>query len=145
MSLSRHQARMLAVQVLYEYELRPDVDIKEAMSRNLKNAPDENFNFGLKLVQETINNIQKLDELIAAAAPEWPLEQVAILDKIILRLATCELLFLRETPPKVVIDEAVELAKTFGGENSSKFINGALGTIYRNSDLYEPEDEKKQK
>jgi len=143
MPLSRHQARMLAVQTLYEWEFRPNIDIKEAMKRNLKEDDGENLKFAIDLAEGTIKNIKEIDQLITASAPEWPIEQIAILDKIILRLATCELLFIRKTPPKVVIDEAVELAKTFGGENSSKFVNGALGTIYRNSDLYVPEEEQK--
>jgi N utilization substance protein B len=68
-------------------------------------------------------------------------EQIAKIDKIILRLGVYELMVKRDVPPKVAINEAVELAKTFGGENSSKFINGVLGTIYRNSEFYEPEEE----
>jgi transcription antitermination factor NusB len=82
-----------------------------------------------------------IDGIIGPAAPEWPVEQIAKIDKIILRIGVYELMIKRDVPPKVAINEAVELAKTFGGENSSKFINGVLGTIYRNSDFYEPEEE----
>jgi len=87
----------------------------------------------------------EIDGIIGPAAPEWPVEQIAKIDKIILRIGVYELMVKREVPPKVAINEAVELAKTFGGENSSKFINGVLGTIYRNSDFYEPEEESPAK
>jgi N utilization substance protein B len=86
-------------------------------------------------------NQAAIDGIIAPAAPEWPVEQIAKIDKIILRIGVYELMIKRDVPPKVAINEAVELAKTFGGENSSKFINGVLGTIYRNSEFYEPEEE----
>jgi N utilization substance protein B len=82
--------------------------------------------------------------VIAPAAPDWPVEQIAKIDKIILRIGVYELIIKREVPPKVAINEAVELAKAFGGENSSKFVNGVLGTIYRQSDFYEPEEDQKK-
>ena len=86
-----------------------------------------------------------LDLVIAKAAPEWPLDRIAPVDRNVLRLGLYELLFAdREAvPAKVAINEAVELAKAFGGENASKFVNGVLGTIYRKSDFYEPESESK--
>ena len=147
MSISRHQTRIMAMQSLYELDFRPDSDVNEVAKRNAKEiSKEENpeYEFGLKLILGTLKNTIKIDAIIQAAAPEWPLDQIAVLDKIILRLATYELLFTKDVPPKVAIDEAVELAKSFGGENSSKFINGALGTIYRSSDIYKPEDDIKE-
>ena len=89
-------------------------------------------------------NHDMIDAIIVPAAPEWPIEQIALIDLIILRLGIFELLFAKEVPPKVAINEAVELAKAFGGPNSSKFVNGVLGTVYRASDVYNPEDDKKR-
>jgi N utilization substance protein B len=86
-----------------------------------------------------------LDENIIPAAPEWPLGQIARVDRNILRIAILELLILKENPPKVIINEAVEIAKTFGGNNSSKFINGVLGTIYRASEIYDPKEDNYKK
>ena len=90
------------------------------------------------LVESTIKNIGKIDPLIEKCAPEWPLDQVTIVDRNILRLGIYELLFgnYDEVPPKVAINEAIELAKSFGGESSGRFVNGVLGTIYR--ELGEP-------
>ena len=75
------------------------------------------------------------------SAPEWPIDQIALVDLIIMRMGIYELLFTDEVPPKVAINEAVELAKAFGGENSSKFVNGVLGTIFRASDKYDPNED----
>ena len=81
-----------------------------------------------------------IDGYIRKTAPEWPIEQIAAIDRAVLRIGIFELIFDQEVPPKAVINEAVELGKTFGGENSGKFINGVLGTIYRASSRYETED-----
>jgi N utilization substance protein B len=96
-----------------------------------------------QLVWGVVENREGIDNIIAPAAPEWPIEQIALVDLIILRMGIYELIFAQEVPPKVAINEAVELAKAFGGQNSSKFINGVLGTVYRASDIYNPEDDKK--
>jgi N utilization substance protein B len=103
----------------------------------------ENRQFIDQLVWGVIDNKPKIDAIIIPAAPEWPIEQIALVDLIVLRLGIYELLFAREVPPKVAINEAVELAKAFGGQNSSRFVNGVLGTVYRASDIYNPEDDKK--
>jgi len=95
-----------------------------------------------RVVEGTMKNLKLIDSLIEQAAPEWPLEQISVIDKSILRLASYELLKDKDIPPKVAINEAVEIAKTFGGENSSKFINGVLGTLYRQSDRYVEETEE---
>ena len=95
-----------------------------------------------RVVEGTMKNLKLIDSLIEQAAPEWPLEQISVIDKSILRLASYELLKDKDITPKVAINEAVEIAKTFGGDNSSKFINGVLGTLYRQSDRYVEETEE---
>lgn len=131
------------MQTLYEWDFRPQADIEEIKKRNIENYNEEIDNDYLK---KTINNVIKnrknIDEKIVKAAPEWPLEQIAAIDKAILRIAINEILYNEDIPPKVAINEAVELGKTFGGENSSKFINGVLGSVYRKSKRYDPKDDK---
>lgn len=93
----------------------------------------EDTDFIWKLINGTIEKLPQLDAIIEKAAPEWPIDQITIVDRNILRLGLYELLFENkaEVPPKVAINEAIELAKTFGGESSGKFINGVLGTIFK--------------
>ena len=135
------------MQTLYEFDFRggekAEIELLPILTRNLdefRSSIDDT-----KFVEDVVDgvraNVADVDALIAPAAPEWPVEQIAKIDKIILRIGVYELMIKRDVPPKVAINEADELAKTFGGENSSKFINGVLGTIYRNSDFYEPEEE----
>jgi N utilization substance protein B len=152
MASNRHLARIIALQTLYEYDFRtnlgiPDLktDLQEIVDRNLEVYKEslEESDFAVDLIEGTQKNLKKIDGLIAPAAPEWPIDQIAKVDKSILRLAVYELMIKREVPPKVAINEAVELAKSFGGDNSSKFINGVLGTIYRQSKFYEPQEDKK--
>ncbi len=152
MASNRHLCRIIALQSLYEYDFRTSLDmadlktdINEILERNLSVYADslEEDDFVVDLVKGTLKNQDKLDAMIVPAAPEWPIDQIAKIDKVILRLATYELMIKRDVPPKVAINEAVELAKSFGGDNSSKFINGVLGTIYRSSEIYEPEEDKK--
>lgn len=147
MASNRHLGRIVAMQTLYEHDFRggdeAKLDLPPILERNLdefrSSIDDTNF------VEDVVDGVHKnqaaIDGIIAPAAPEWPVEQIAKIDKIILRIGVYELMIKRDVPPKVAINEAVELAKTFGGENSSKFINGVLGTIYRNSEFYEPEEE----
>lgn len=152
MASNRHLGRIIALQSLYEYDFRTSLDIeglksdvKEIVSRNLLVYKDnfDDIDFVNDLVDGVMENQAQIDDQVRPAAPEWPIEQIAKVDITILRLALYELMLKREVPPKVVINEAVELAKAFGGPNSSKFVNGVLGTIYRQSDLYEPEEDKK--
>lgn len=151
MASNRHLGRIVAMQTLYEYDFRADADSptdkKAVLERNLHEFKDaiDDTNFVHDLVGGVEDNQTKLDGIIAPAAPDWPVEQIAKIDKIILRIGVYELLVKKEVPPKVAINEAVELAKAFGGENSSKFVNGVLGTIYRSSDVYQPEEEKPKK
>jgi N utilization substance protein B len=151
MASNRHLGRIVAMQTLYEHDFRGgdagQLEVAPILSRNLdefrSNIDDTNF------VEDVVDGVHKnqqvIDGIIGPAAPEWPVEQIAKIDKIILRIGVYELMVKRDVPPKVAINEAVELAKTFGGENSSKFINGVLGTIYRNSEFYEPEEESPTK
>lgn len=140
--MNRHYARVIALQVLYECDFRGDEKVEEVLKRHLTNlqVEGENLDFVRELVTKTFESIENIDKKIEKVAPDWPIEQVAIIDRNILRISICELEQF-ETPPKVVINEAIELAKTFGSETSSKFVNGVLGTVYRQSDRYNKEDE----
>jgi N utilization substance protein B len=139
MASNRHLGRIVALQSLYEYEFRISAEdksasIDEILSRNLERYEDEieDTDFVSELVQGVLKNQDDLDNHIPPLAPECPLEQIARIDRNILRLGLYELLYRAEqVPPKVAINEAVELAKAFGSDNSSKFINGVLGTAYR--------------
>lgn len=136
MASNRHLGRIIALQTLYEYDFRlgePGQDILLIANRNLTQYKKaiEDTKFVLDMVKGILKNQAKIDKIIGPAAPEWPVEQIARIDKIVLRLAIYELVIKKDVPPKVIINEAVELAKSFGGENSSKFVNGVLGTVYR--------------
>jgi transcription antitermination protein NusB len=158
MASNRHLSRILAVQTLYEWEFISDrfpsdvkfdqkTKVEEILSRNFKEFEKavSNKDFIEELVWGVLENTERIDRIITPAAPEWPISQIALVDLVILRVAIYELLFKREVPPKVAINEAVELAKTFGGPNSSKFVNGVLGTVYRASDIYNPDEDVKKK
>jgi len=141
---NRHLTRICALQCLYEYDFRPKADFDEIVHRalNEKGLKKIDADYLMQLCQGVIGKSDELDGLIAQTAPEWPIEQIARIDLTILKIATYEILYLTKIPPKVAIDEAVELAKSYGGENSGKFINGVLGTIYRNSVRFKNEGEK---
>lgn len=147
MASNRHLGRIIVLQSLYEYEFRVScsdktVDADEVLSRNLDRYKDTigDQEFIKKLYKGAIDKLKVLDSIIQPLAPEWPIEQIAWVDKTILRIAVYELKFLHEVvPPKVVINEAVELAKAFGADNSSKFVNGVLGSAYRS--LYQDEQD----
>lgn len=116
------------------------MDLDEVLERNIGRYDEtiEDKAFIGALVHGVHAKQQELDDIIRPVAPEWPIEQIARMDRVILRIGVYELLFEDGVPPKVVINEAVELAKAFGGDNSSKFINGVLGTILRNSEQSKP-------
>lgn len=139
MASNRHLGRIVALQTLYEFEFRTEcgdttVDVAEVLGRNLaryETAIDDT-DFVDALVRGVLKEQASIDEKIQPIAPDWPIEQIARIDRNILRIGIYELLNKSETvPPKVVINEAVELAKAFGSDNSSKFVNGVLGTAYR--------------
>ena len=112
-----------------------DEKVSEILERNLKEfAPGlEDDNFVFLLTDQILKKRTVVDEIITKAAPDWPIDKISIIDRNILRIGLTELLFgdRKEVPPKVAINEAIELAKTFGGENSSKFVNGVLGAVYK--------------
>jgi N utilization substance protein B len=127
---SRRKGRAVALQALFEVDCAGH-DCTEALERLLEQSslPDETALFTRELVSTVEENKKRIDELIGKYAPAWPLDQIAIIDRNILRLGICEIIF-DLVPVKVAINEAVELAKTYGGENSSKFVNGVLGSFY---------------
>lgn len=134
MAARRHQGRMLALQVLYEVDLTGH-DEQEVMARAFaEHAPvgDDVMAHVASLVQGVLTRLDELDPLIAEAAPARALLEQAAIERNVLRLAAYELHHDADVPPKVAINEAVELAKRFGGENSGKFINGVLRTLYEN-------------
>ncbi|MCK4859213.1 MAG: transcription antitermination factor NusB [Candidatus Omnitrophica bacterium] len=148
---SRHLARSIVMQSLYEWDFRKrsQSGLKKIIERNIEAlAPDaEDVDFIYNLAEGILKYQTKIDKIIEKAAPEWPIEQITIVDRNVLRIGLYELLFgdRKEVPPKVAINEAIELAKSYGGESSGKFINGVLGTIYR--EIGEPgkDDDKKSK
>ena len=143
---NRHLARSIAMQSLYEWDFwgRDEKKLDEAVKKNLKEfGPGlEGEDFVWRLVRGVVDNLDKIDKIIEKSAPEWPLDQITIVDRNILRLGLSELLFgnRQEVPPKVAINEAIELAKGFSGESSGKFVNGVLGTIYR--EIGEPQKDE---
>lgn len=137
---NRHLSRIIAMQSLYEWDFRSDEELKKIVKRNIDNFKEDcDKEFIDKIINGINKNIEKIDKIITEAAPEWPIEQIAIIDKTILRIAVYELSFGKDVPPKVVINEAVELAKSYGSENSSKFVNGVLGTLFRKDSRYQEE------
>ena len=141
MASNRHLGRIVALQTLYEYEFRlscndTNLDVDEILQRNIHRYHDsiDDQDFIVKLVKGVIHEQTDLDAALQPVAPEWPIDQIARMDRLVLRLGLYELLHEPSVPPKVVINEAVELAKAFGGENSSKFVNGVLGTVLRNQE-----------
>ena len=140
---NRHLARSVVLQTLFEWDFNGlnKKEATEALARNTAEfAPDMGAPaFTEKLFKGVLEKQQDIDLIITKAAPEWPISKIAILDRNVLRIGLFELLFSdhTEVPPKVAINEAIELAKTFGGEHSSKFVNGVLGSVYK--ELGEPE------
>jgi N utilization substance protein B len=138
MASNRHLGRIVALQTLYEFEFRTQsadatVSLKEILDRNIGRYKEtiDDTDFIRDIVEGVDQQAAVLDGIIQPIAPEWPVDQIARVDRTVLRMALYELRNSKDVPPKVVINEAVELAKAFGGENSSKFINGVLGTAFR--------------
>lgn len=135
---SRHLARSIAMQSLFEWDFhgKDPKMIAEIVERNKKEfgpGLEEEYEFVDRLIKGSIKYLAEIDKIIEKAAPEWPIQQITAVDRAILRLGLYELFFgdQKEVPPKVAINESIELAKSFGGESSGKFINGVLGTVYR--------------
>jgi N utilization substance protein B len=133
---SRHLSRSIVLQSLYEWDFYSKKGVlKDIVERNIKDfGPGlEELDFIWQLADGVTKHIQELDKIIEKAAPEWPIAQIAIIDRNVLRMGLCELLYAdkEEVPPKVAINEAIELAKTFSGKTSGKFVNGVLGTVFK--------------
>ena len=126
----RRRARALALQALYEIDSAGHI-ADEVLNRLLaeERLPEDNASFFCDLVTGVIQNKEKIDQNIQSFAPAWPIEQLPVIDRNILRLAIFEILIDNKVPVKVAINEAVELAKTFGADSSSKFVNGVLGSV----------------
>lgn len=148
MASNRHLGRVIVLQSLYEYELRtlasdPEVDLDRIVAKNIepyeKALGDTEFVYNL--ARKVSENFETLDKTLQPMAPEWPIDSIAAIDRNILRMGLYELSECRDKiPPKVAINEAVELAKAFGSDNSSKFINGVLGTAYKKLGITEEEN-----
>jgi N utilization substance protein B len=148
MASNRHLGRIVALQTLYEQDFRREAgdesfDLLEVLARNIlryeETIDDKAF------IEQLVHGVDKhqdaIDDIVRPVAPEWPIEQIARIDRIVLRIGVYELLYEKDVPPKVAINEAVELAKAFGGDNSSKFVNGVLGTVLRS---HEEDSAKKE-
>jgi len=152
MASNRHLGRVIVLQSLYEYELRtlakdPEVDLDIIVAKNIepyeKALGDTEFVYNL--AHKVSENTETLDKALQPMAPEWPIESIAAIDRNVLRMGLYELSECGDSiPPKVAINEAVELAKAFGSENSSKFVNGVLGTAYKKLGIVEENHEPKQ-
>lgn len=146
----RHLARTIVIQILAEWDFNQSIlkkksEIKTILERHLKESTLSEFEgkkFTEKLIKGISNRFPKINAYIKKYAPQWPLEQITLIDRNILRLGIFELIFFTETPPKVAINEAIEIAKAFGGITSGKFINGVLGAIYEDIKKQKPKNKK---
>ena len=154
MASNRHLGRIIALQTLFEQDFRraahdENFDLEAVLVRNISRyqATVDDKEFIERLVRGVDTKQAELDAELQPVAPEWPIDQIARMDRVILRMGLYELKYEKDTPPKVVINEAVELAKAFGSENSSKFINGVLGTVLRilNGETVEVKEKKPKK
>ncbi len=137
---NRHLARSIAMQTLYQWDFTQrsmpekfeNMDLEETISYNLTEfGPGlDDHEFSRELVHGVLDNQKDIDEIIVQYAPDWPLEQITNVDRNILRIGVYEMKMTENIPSRVAINEAIELAKSFGGESSGKFVNGVLGAIY---------------
>jgi len=132
---NRHLARTIAMQTLYlwDFNNQREKDLAEIIKKNLREfAPGfDDEDFTKKTVDGVIKHIAEIDNYIIKYAPEWPLDQITVVDRNILRLGIYEMIYDKDIPERVAINEAIEIAKTYGGDSSGKFINGVLGAIYK--------------
>lgn len=131
---NRHLSRTVAMQTLFEWDFKARAEsIASLVDNNIKQfAPGlDDPTFIQDLVKGVVDHVADIDAIIERVAPEWPVAQIPPVDRSVLRLGIYELQFLKDVPPKVAINEAVELGKAFGGENSGKFVNGVLGTLFK--------------
>jgi N utilization substance protein B len=142
---NRHLSRTIALQSLFEWDFNGQQgELKGIVENHVKEFADagDDAAFIFELANGVAQNLPAINEIITKHAPEWPMDQIPPVDRNVLRLGVFELMILKQVPPKVAINEAVELAKTFGGESSGKFVNGVLGTLYKE---IEPEKSESQK
>lgn len=132
---NRHLARTIAMQTLFSWDFngKQEKDLNNLIEQNFRQfAPKFNdHGFVKAIINGVIINLAEIDKYITKYATEWPLDQITIVDRNILRIGVYELVFDKDIPAKVAINEAIEVAKTFGGESSGKFVNGVLGAIYK--------------
>lgn len=133
---TRHLIRTVILQSLYEWDFyNKKHDLVSILERNLQEfAPGiDEPEFAWRILKGIADHLDDVDNIIVKAAPEWPLDKIAIIDRNILRIGLYELLYAdpEEVPPKVAINEAIEIAKNYGGPNAARFINGVLGTVYK--------------
>ncbi|MGB9681122.1 MAG: transcription antitermination factor NusB [Minisyncoccia bacterium] len=145
---SRHLSRSIVFQALFEWDFsKKEKDPFEILERNLKNFGEglKDLDYPRSLLKGILEHLEKIDKIIQGGAPEWPLEQINITDRNILRIGIFELLYANkeEVPPKVAINEAVELAKTFSNDSSRRFVNGVLGTVYNQMQQLEGDNQNK--
>lgn len=143
---TRHIARTLALQTLFELDIKSELNaqtesVEEILLRNRDEFGEgiKDISFAKDITTNALSRLTTIDDIITRAAPDWPLEKIGVVDRNILRIGLTELLFgdRAQVPPKVAIDEAIELAKAYGGETSGRFVNGVLGAIYK--EMGEPE------
>ena len=139
---NRHLARTIALQTLYQWDFngKPENAVIDMLNQNLEQfAPEFDDNkFSENLIMGVVKNIKDIDGEISSHAPEWPIDQITIIDRNVMRIGIYEMKYDNDIPDKVAINEAIELAKAFGGESSGKFVNGVLGTIYKEIKEKEP-------
>ncbi|NTU99099.1 transcription antitermination factor NusB [Candidatus Falkowbacteria bacterium] len=132
---NRHLSRTIAMQTLFLWDFngRTSTDLTEVIEKNLEHfAPNlDDGGFAYDVVKGVIENLNEVNQYIIRYATEWPLDQITIVDRNILRIGVYELIYDQDIPAKVAINEAIEIAKAFGGESSGKFVNGVLGAIYK--------------
>ena len=135
---SRHLSRSIAMQSLYEWDILGNKEgrLDEIVERNISEfgpGLENSGEFVKQIIKGVMEHISDIDKVIEKAAPEWPIDQITIIDRNVLRIGLYELMYSKkdEVPPKVAINEAIELAKNFSGDSSGKFINGVMGTVYK--------------
>ncbi|MCF6276843.1 MAG: transcription antitermination factor NusB [Candidatus Magasanikbacteria bacterium] len=155
---NRHLARSIVMQCLYQWDFREKPSsalpaIVDQMTEEFGIGLDENKKYILATVMDTVKNIDEIDKIISKYTINWPINQITLIDRAILRIGVYELKFNKEIPAKVAINEAIEIAKSYGGPSSGKFVNGILGALFnemtKNGEVVEipkkektPEDKK---
>jgi N utilization substance protein B len=151
MASYRHLARIAVMQTVFAFEFREGIDADQLLEQNLKEFSDkiQDPSFAVNLLKGVLKMHTELFQIIRDEAPEWPVEKIAPVDRAILEIGIYELLYSKDVPPIVAINEGVEMAKSYGDTNSAKFINGVLSTVmhkYRKEETKkEPKVEKSEK